>query len=134
METQVNTQAKRKFYTKRQPTEAQKEAMRTKRNELKLLSVGIKQLVKEGKYNTVNEGLIDLYAEIGHINLKTLHQWNEINLSVRKGEKALLLWGTPKKAEKKQEVKTPEQEEKEMEFYPLCFVFSEKQVQPTAAK
>jgi len=134
METQVNTQAKRKFYTKRQPTEAQREAMRAKRDELKSFSKGIKILVKEGKYNTVNEGLIDLYSKSGHTDLKTIHQWNDLNMSVKKGEKALLLWGTPKKSEKKEEPKSPENEEKEMEFYPLCFVFSQKQVQPTAAK
>lgn len=134
METQVNTQAKRKFYTKRQPTEAQREAMRAKREELKAISKGIKLLIKTGKYNTVNEGLIEFYSENGHTNLKTIHQWNDLNMSVKKGEKALLLWGTPKKSEKKEEVKSPDQEEKEMEFYPLCFVFSEKQVQPTAAK
>ncbi|HEY6913143.1 MAG TPA: ArdC-like ssDNA-binding domain-containing protein [Paludibacter sp.] len=134
METQVNTQAKRKFYTKRQPTEAQREAMRAKREELKVLSKGIKILVKAGKYSSVNEGLIELYAENGHSNLKTIHQWNEINMSVKKGEHALLLWGTPKKSEKKQEATTPDQEEKELEFYPLCFVFSKQQIQPTAAK
>jgi len=34
METQANIQAKRKFSTKRQPTEAQKAAMKAKRDEL----------------------------------------------------------------------------------------------------
>lgn len=137
METATTTQTagKRKFFSKKKVlTEKQLEAIRAKREELKSLSKGIKILVKTGKYSTVNEGLIEFYAENGHKNLKTLHQWNENNMSVKKGEKALLLWGTPKKSEKKEEVKTPEQEEKEMEFYPLCFVFSDNQVQPMAAK
>ena len=131
METQVNTQVKPKFYTKRQPTEAQKEAMRAKRDELRAISKTIKILVKEGKYDT---GLIEYYAENGHKNLKTIHQWNGLNMIVKKGEHALLLWGTPKKTGKKDEAKTPDQEEKEMEFYPLCFVLSDIQVQPMAAK
>jgi len=134
METQANIQAKRKFSTKRQPTEAQKAAMKAKRDELKALSKGIQILVKEGKYDTVNEGVIDIYAKNGHVNLKTMHQWNERNMSVKKGEKALLLWGSPKRHKKKEEVTTPEQEDRKMDFYPLCFVFSEKQVHPTAAK
>lgn len=134
METSINTQAKPKFFIKRQSTEAQKEAMKAKRAELKTLSNGIKLLVKEGKYDTINEGLIELYAKNGHTNLKTLRQWNEQNMSVKKGEKALLLWGTPKKTEKKDEQKGPDGEGKDMEFYPLCFVFSQSQVQPSAAK
>ena len=134
MNTSADTQIKPKIYIKRKPTEKQLEAIRAKRDELKELSKGIKLLVKEGKYDTVNEGLIEMYSKSGHKELKTIHQWNDINMSVKKGEHALLLWGSPKKRDKKQEGITPESEEKEAEFYPLCFVFSENQVQPSAAK
>jgi len=134
METTSNTQTKPKLYIKRKPTEKQLEAIRAKRDELKLLSIGIKALVKEGKYNTINEGLIELYAEAGYTNLKTLHQWNEINMSVKKGEHALLLWGSPKKEDKKEETTVSEDGEKKETFYPLCFVFSENQVQPMVAR
>lgn len=137
MNTSSNTQTsdKKKFFSKKRVlTEKQLEAIRAKRDELKSLSKGIKLLVKEGKYDTVNEGLIEFYGENGHKNLKTIRQWNDINMSVKKGEHALLLWGSPKKKDKTQERTTPEDEEKASEFYPLCFVFSESQIQPTPAK
>ena len=89
MNTSPNTQTKRRFYTKGTPTEAQKEAAKAKRDELKALSKGIKLLVKEGKYDTINEGLVELYADNGHMNLNTMHQWNELNMNVKKEEKAL---------------------------------------------
>lgn len=134
METSINTQVKPKIYTKRKLTDNQLEAIRAKRAELKILSNAIKILVKEGKYDSVNEGLIDHYNKLGHESLKTMRQWNEVNMSVKKGEHALLLWGSPKKNDKKDDVPTSEDSEKEEKFYPLCFVFSQKQVQPMAAK
>ena len=136
MNTSPNTQTKRRFYTKGTPTEAQKEAAKAKRDELKALSKGIKILVKDGKYDTINEGLVELYAENGHKNLNTLHQWNELNMTVKKGEKALLLWGKPVQGKKETPEAKPEPgaETDETDFWPICYVFSEKQVQPSAAK
>lgn len=136
MNTSSDTQIKRKLYINGTPTEAQKEASRAKRAELRGLSQGIKLLVKEGKYDTINEGLIELYAENGHKNLNTMYQWNELNMTVRKGEKALLLWGKPVQGKKETPEAQPEPgaDKDETDFWPICYVFSEKQVQPSAAK
>ena len=136
MNTSSNTQTNRRFYTKGEPTTAQKEAAKAKRAELKGLSQAIKILVKDGKYDTINEGLVELYASNGHKNLKTIHQWNDENMTVMKGEKALLLWGKPVQGKKETpEAQTePGAETDETDFYPICHVFSENQVQPSAVK
>lgn len=96
-----------------------------KRNFLKGLSRPIQQLVKIGAYDTVNEGLKEIYSEDGHTDLKTIHQWNKAGKQVIKGEKALLLWGKPKTFEA---VNADTSEIDELDFYPICFVFSQKQV------
>lgn len=96
-----------------------------KRNYLKGLSKPIKALVKEGRFFSVNEGLKEIYADDGHTELKTLRQWNNAGKRVKKGEKALLLWGTPKKYEV---ANADTLETDELDFYPICFVFSQKQV------
>jgi hypothetical protein len=46
---------------------------------------------------------------------------------VKKGEKALLLWGEPRKAAKQE--KTTGNEKDEFSFFPLAYVFSENQVE-----
>jgi len=128
MKTISENKEKRKFFSKKKLSEKQLEAIRAKRTELKEISKPIKELVKLAVYNTINEGLVELYATQGHINLKTLKQWNEAGKSIIKGEHALLLWGSPKKLDKKIELTIIEGDEKETDFYPLCFVFSELQV------
>ena len=82
-------------------------------------------LVKEGTIDTVNEGLKEIYADEGHTDLKTIHQWNKVGKQVIKGEKALLLWGKPQSFEV---VNEDTSEIDELDFYPICFVFSQKQV------
>ncbi len=96
-----------------------------KRNYLKGLSKPIQALVKEGRFFTVNEGLKEIYADDGHTELKTINQWNKVGKRVVKGEKALLLWGSPRKFEV---ANADTQEIDELDFYPICFVFSQKQV------
>lgn len=99
-----------------------------KREGLKGLSRLIQQLVKEGKYESVNEGLIDMYREQGHTEIHSFRSWLEKGYVVKRGEKALLLWGQPRKAFN-QEKKT-EGEKDEFSFFPLAYVFSQNQVEP----
>lgn len=96
-----------------------------KREELKSLSMPIKALVKNGVYSTINQGLKSLYAMEGHTELKTIQQWNRAGKRVKKGEKSLLLWGSPRKFEA---VNKETKEVAEMDFFPICFVFSNSQV------
>ena len=120
-----------KTVEKKQPTEKQLSAIRAKREELKALSNPFKVLLKEGAIDTINEGLVAMYAEEGHRNLKTLKQWNKEGKQVIKGEHACLIWGTPKKINRGEqpEQATEPTEENEDNFFPICFLFSEKQVQ-----
>src|SRR4051812_32807149 len=100
--------------------------MTTKRNELKGISRVIQQAVKAGVYESVNEGLMNMYREQGHTTLHSFKQWLEQGYCVRKGERALLLWGEPRKAANKE--KKSEKEEDEFSFFPLAYVFSQLQV------
>lgn len=72
----------------------------------------------------VNEALKEFYAERGHTTLNTYRQWAELGYQVKRGEKALLLWGSPRKKEQAM----PEDEDEAYKFWPLAYVFSNLQV------
>ena len=102
-----------------------------RRDELKALSLGLSILKKEGAIETINEGLVNIYADNGFKEIKSLRQWNNEGRIVIKGQKALLLWGTPKRRKKEQPAQTtPSQEQDEFDFYPLAYVFDITQTQP----
>lgn len=105
--------------------------MKQKREELKAISKGFKLLVKEGAIGSVNEGLANFYAEQGHTTLYSYRQWQEQGFQVRKGEKALLMWGQPKPI-KKADAPLKKEGEQEEEFFPLAYVFSNLQVEVAA--
>lgn len=104
-------------------------AIREKRNRLREVSKPIQILVKAGALPSVNHGLKQIYYQEGHDDLKTIWEWNDEGKRVKKGEKALLLWGSPRKAKKATEVKNKGAEVDDMQYYPICYVFSAKQVQ-----
>lgn len=101
--------------------------MKNKRDELKAISQGFKPLVKEGAIGSVNEGLANYYREQGHADLKSYNRWKEAGFQVKKGMKALLLWGEPKPIKK---VGVEVKEGEEESFFPLSYVFSNLQVEP----
>lgn len=102
-----------------------------RREELKALSAPFAILKKQGAIETINEGLADYYRSQGFKDLKSLPEWNTLGRLVRKGEKALLLWGSPRPRNKEQAPEQPEpiestdqqQEEKRLDFYPIAYVF-----------
>lgn len=102
--------------------------MKQKREQLKELSRIVKMGIKEGMYESVNAGLVEIYAQEGHTEIHSFRRWLELGSVVKKGEKALLLWGEPRSA-KNQEKKTDDEKD-EFQFFPLAYVFSQKQVQP----
>lgn len=107
------------------------EEMKAKRADLHDLSQIAKEYIKIGEADSINEGLKLIYAEDGHLELKTFKQWLSDGKVVKKGEKALLLWAKPLK-EQKEEHK-PEQKEEEpngKDFFPIAYVFSNLQVEP----
>lgn len=105
--------------------------MKIKREELKGISRMIQQAVKSGMYRSVNEGLVAMYADQGHTEIHSFKRWLERGFVVRRGEKALLLWGEPRNGGKqeKPEKKTDNKDEDEYKFFPLAYVFSQLQVE-----
>jgi hypothetical protein len=104
-----------------------------KREELKALSAGFKILLKEGAIGSVNEGLANYYAEQGHKILNSYRRWKEEGFQVKKGSKALLMWGEPKQYGKQEEQQATEDENKDT-WFPLAYVFSNLQVEPITSK
>jgi hypothetical protein len=102
--------------------------MQNKRQELKELSKAAAALVEEQKAASINDALVLIYAMQGHEEIHSFKKWLELGYAVKKGEKALLLWGEPQKALKQE--KQNEGEKDEFKFFPLAYVFSNKQVQP----
>ena len=113
----------------RKPTEKQLAAMREKREELKAISKPFKKLVEQGEISNINEGLVAMYAEDGHTVLKTMKQWNKEGKKIIKGEHAFLLWGKPQPIKNRETPPEPDKEEEDPEFFPICFVFSQHQVE-----
>lgn len=110
---------------KREPTPAQKEIARQRREDLKKLSDLVKPLVKMGKFPTVNAAVIEVfYRPAGHETFNTFWQWKSLGKAVRKGEKAFAVWAQP--VERAQT--DPTDKEDEYSFFPICYLFSDRQV------
>lgn len=123
---------------KKDDKKAQEERLK-KREELKMLSKSLVAARDAGEYmgnedDTVNGLLRFYYACKGYKNLKTFKEWKENGYTVRKGEKSLLVWGTPivSKAEKEriEELKKQgkEDEKAKEDYFPVCHLFAECQV------
>lgn len=85
-----------------------------------------------GMEETPNELLREFYAQAGHKELKTFNEWKREGYYIRKGEKAILLWGKPKPSRLSKEIAKMEgkpEEEAENDFYPLAYLYSNKQVE-----
>lgn len=90
-------------------------------------SKAIRKLIEEGEFDTVNEGLKSLYEEANPSikEFKTFHQWKAEGATVRKGEKAFLIWGQPRRVEQVPEGST---EPEEYKYWPICYLFANTQV------
>lgn len=100
------------------------------RTTLKNLSQFAKILVKEGAFDSVNDVLIDMYKkenpEIKEFN--TYNQWKHKGKIVKKGEKAFLVWGSPREISQIPQENTTQNENDEFKFFPLCYLFNNLQV------
>lgn len=90
----------------------------------KVLSEASRVIRNTGNYPTINEWLRELYWVQNSI-LKTFHQWRYEGKLIRKWESSYVLWSKPIKTKTQNE----EWKEDEFEFYNLCFLFSENQVE-----
>jgi len=110
-----------------------KEQYLLKRKELIELSKFVRMGVKSGAYDSVNEGLKEIYQETNPEieEFKTFWQWKEEGATVRKGEKAFLIWGQPRKASQVPDGAT---EPEEFKYWPVCYLFANTQVYKPEAK
>lgn len=97
-------------------------------------SVQVRPLVDSGKYETVNEAIItEFYMTDGNLQFNKFKQWLELGYKVKKGSKGFPVWAKPLKALKADEPKpsTPPEDGKEFngEYFPVCFLFSNLQVE-----
>lgn len=95
------------------------------REALKLLSTELKPSVKNGDYSKLNEAILAYYKQQGHEEFKTFSQWLKDGFAVKRGEKGFAVWGKPKKIEG---------ETDEFDYFPICYLFSNKQVHKNVSK
>ena len=81
---------------------------------------------------TVNYMLLNhMYNTEGAEEFNTFKQWKEKGATIIKGSKAFLIWGQPlgkQRANQAQEKGQDQSEEDEYNFFPICYLFSDKQV------
>lgn len=103
-----------------------KEIYYARRDFLKKLSKQVKPLIESGEFENVNEAIKALYAEQGHTDLKTFNQWKKEGKSVKKGSKALIVWGKP--LERQADSDNPESEANDEDskgsYWPITYLFS----------
>lgn len=106
---------------------SRKEQYMENRKKLIAISQGIRLMVKDGVFDTVNEGLREMYEEsdeeISEFN--TFNQWKEQGYTIKKGSKAFLFWGQPRKIS---QVPEGSSEPEEFKYWPICYLFTDTQV------
>lgn len=112
---------------RKQATQEQKEAAAEKRAFLKELTKMVKPLVQAGEYNTYNDAIIStIYTDDENQEFKTFWDWKKAGKKVIKGEQGFIIWGRPIG---KTEMSNDQQEEKTINFFPVCYIFSNNQVE-----
>lgn len=102
-------------------------AYKVRREQLKVLSRALKAQMKTGAIDAenVNDALIQVYSVEGHAEFKTFSQWKSLGKSIIKGSTAFAVWGSPQAVQDQD----PEGDHDEFRYWPLCYLFSDKQVQ-----
>jgi len=117
---------------KSKQNEEAKQRYAENRRKLIALSAIARQLMEAGEVDSVNEGLIYLYDEQQGeaCEYNTFHQWKDKGCTIMKGARAFCVWGQPKNVKQTAEGET----ETEYEYWPVCYLFSNKQVITPAQK
>lgn len=118
---------------KSRQNEEAKQRYRDNRSKLIALSAIARQLMEAEEVDSVNEGLIYLYDEQQGeaCEYNTFNQWKEKECTIMKGARAFCVWGQPKNVKQTPEGET---EATEYEYWPICYLFSNKQVITPAQK
>ena len=114
-----------------------------KRQVLISLSIESRALLEEKKHkaNTIEEAAFWESRTINYMLLRffygggrfqTFKEWKTDGAVIKKGAKAIVIWGQPKKGSPTDigdtNLSEEEKELKKYEFFPLCYLFSEKDV------
>ncbi len=113
------------------------EEHKAKKSALIKLSKQAKEIQEiEDEPRNINAILIeDFYQKGDHKEFNTFQEWIKQGQRVKKGEKAFLVWGRKRKNNQDQPSAEPKtEEEKQFSFYPLCYLFSNAQVQQLNVK
>lgn len=79
----------------------------------------------------INEILLKIIYDTKDCNeFNTFCQWKEKGYTIIKGSKAFLIWGQPinKQKTEKSKAEVQDTDEDEYRFFPVCYLFSDKQV------
>jgi hypothetical protein len=82
---------------------------------------------------TVNYMLLKyMYDTEGAEEFKTLVQWRKAGYKVKKGSKSFTIWAQPREGRYKDQKEKEEEKDDEhkYEFFPICHLFSNLQVEP----
>ena len=113
------------------------EQQKAKKSALIKLSKQAKEIQEiEDEPRNINAILIDdFYTDSQNKEFNTFQEWIKKGQQVKKGEKAFLVWGRKRKNNQDQPTAEPKTEaEKQFSFYPLCYLFSNAQVQAQNVK
>ncbi|WP_303181729.1 ArdC-like ssDNA-binding domain-containing protein [uncultured Butyricimonas sp.] len=86
---------------------------------------------EKGLAMTINEILLQIiYNTDGATEFNTFNQWREKGYTVIKGMKSFTVWGQPlnKQEQEKKKEQKDENDEGEFRYFPVCYLFSDKQV------
>jgi len=111
------------------------EKMLKKREYLRGLSQTAETMAEgtDQEETTVNNKLMKfIYNPKNNLEFRSFKKWKEQGFTVRKGQKAFLLWGQPLENDKNSKDKDKKNEELNEEegskFFPVAYVFSSDQV------
>lgn len=125
-------------------------SIQEKRAKLIALSLKAKELRQQKKDNaktieeaifwqtrTINYMLLNHIYSDGGVQYETFNEWKAQGATIKKGAKATVIWGQPRKGmaaleqnleKEPNTVPTDDVTPEEYEFFPLCFLFSEDDV------
>jgi hypothetical protein len=89
----------------------------------------INALPSEYDFCVTTNDLLRVYYNVGNQEMKTFNQWKAEGKFVKKGEKGYAFWTKPMTAGKKEDGANGEQKESSYNFFGICYLFTESQVQ-----
>lgn len=106
-----------------------KEQYQANRTRLIEMSAQARKMVERGDFDRVNEAIIEAIYKTESPDIeefKTFGQWKQEGKTIKKGSKAYIVWGQPRKTPQTEATEEP----KEYQYWPLCYLFSNLQVTP----